>query len=395
MKNYLFFNDSQSLHLRPFTFTRPASLIRVGILTIAQKWEAFTAESISFIQTDYLNIKYKASFNTQCNNVLLNSRVLPSRELFVAINTLKENSLLQYNNTIIAINIGNKAIVAKDFDVEHYSNFEKIQYQNPIVEIQNVWDIFAKNELAINSDFELITYNRLSEPISTSNTVIRPDKIFIEKGAKVECCILNASTGYIYIGKDSEIMEGTIVRGALALCEGATLKLGTKIYGPTTIGPHCKVGGEVNNSVLFGFSNKAHDGFLGNSVIGEWCNLGADTNNSNLKNNYSNVKIHDYVSNALIDTGLQFCGLFMADHAKCGINTMFNTGTVVGVASNVFGADFPPKHIKNFSWGGSQNIEAFKMEKAIELAQRVYKRRAMDFDETEQQIFKSIEQLNL
>lgn len=257
--------------------------------------------------------------------------------------------------------------------------------------LNNVWELFQKNAEAIKSDFALLTKNRTSQPLSNTVTVIGDKNlVFLEEGAKAQACILNTSGGPIYLGKDAEIMEGSVVRGPLALCEHSALKLSTKIYGATTIGPHCKVGGEVNNSVIFGYTNKAHDGFLGNSVIGEWCNLGADTNNSNLKNNYSNVKIFNYNKNKQIDTGLQFCGLIMGDHSKSGINTMFNTGTVVGVGSNIYGGGFPNTVIPNFSWGGSGGFENYRLEKLFETAERVYERRGLKFGEVEKQILTSV-----
>jgi len=216
------------------------------------------------------------------------------------------------------------------------------------------------------------------------------EHIFVEEGAKVECAILNASTGPIYIGKDAEIMEGAIVRGPLALCEHAALKMGAKIYGPTTIGPHSKVGGEVNNSVIIGYSNKGHDGFLGNSVLGEWCNIGADSNNSNLKNNYAEVKLWNYPQERFVNTGLTFCGLIMGDHSKCGINTMFNTGTVVGVNANIFGSGFPRNFVASFSWGGAAGFTTYKTADAFEVAARVFDRRGMVFNETEQEILQHV-----
>jgi UDP-N-acetylglucosamine diphosphorylase/glucosamine-1-phosphate N-acetyltransferase len=257
--------------------------------------------------------------------------------------------------------------------------------------VENVWDIFSKNGDAIKADFDLITRGRTSQPLSTSNTVIGDAKqIFLEEGAIVEASILNTNAGPIYIAKDSEIMEGSVVRGPFSLGEHAALKLSTKIYGPTTVGPHSKVGGEVNNSVIFAYSNKGHDGFLGNSVIGEWCNLGADTNNSNLKNNYGNVKLYNYAQDKMIDTGLQFCGLIMGDHSKCGINTMFNTGTVVGVGANIFGGGFPPTHIPSFSWGGADGMEEYKFDKMIETANRVYARRNLTVDAVEKDILEKV-----
>lgn len=243
--------------------------------------------------------------------------------------------------------------------------------------------------MALEQDFKLLTKGRKSAKLSKTNTVLG-NQIFIENGANVECSILNSTNGPIYIGKDAEVMEGTIIRGPFALCEGASTKMGAKIYGPTTIGPHSKVGGEVSNSVIFGYSNKGHDGFLGNSVIGEWCNLGADTNTSNLKNNYSSVDIYDHATQKMVPTGLTFCGLMMGDHSKCGINTMFNTGTVVGVCANIFGGDFPPKFIPSFSWGGSKGFMTYQLDKAFETAEKVFERRHKIFNETEKGILKKV-----
>jgi UDP-N-acetylglucosamine diphosphorylase/glucosamine-1-phosphate N-acetyltransferase len=250
-------------------------------------------------------------------------------------------------------------------------------------EVLHPWDIFRLNGLAIESDFDLITKGRKSQPISNTNKVLNAERVFVEEGAVVECAVLNAQTGPIYIGVNAEVMEGSLIRGPFALCEGATLKLGAKIYGPTTIGPYSKAGGEINNSVIFGNSNKAHDGFLGNSVIGEWCNLGADSNTSNLKNNYTNVKLWNYIKQGFVDTGLQFCGLIMGDHSKCGINTMFNTGTVVGVSANIFGDGFPRNFIPSFSWGGAQGFTLYKTEKAFETAQKVLARRGQELNKVE------------
>lgn len=250
---------------------------------------------------------------------------------------------------------------------------------------------FSKNAEALKADFELITKNRTSQPLSNTVTVIGDRSlVFLEAGAKAEACILNTTSGPIYLGVDAEIMEGSVVRGALALCEHSALKLSTKIYGATTIGPHCKVGGEVNNSVIFGYSNKAHDGFLGNSVVGEWCNLGADTNNSNLKNNYGNVKLYSYAQKKQVDTGLQFCGLIMGDHSKTGINTMLNTGTLAGVAANIYGGGFPATYIPNFSWGGSTGFETYRTDKLFETATKVFERRGKVFDQLEKDILNHV-----
>ena len=269
-------------------------------------------------------------------------------------------------------------------------HFEIIESEDKPLVLNFLWDIFSKNDSAIRDDFSLLTEGRKSQPISSSNKFAGSQQIFIEKGAVVECSVLNATNGPIYIGKNAEVMEGCLIRGPFALGENAVLKMGAKIYGATTIGPYCKVGGEVNNSVFQSNSNKAHDGFLGNSVIGEWCNLGADTNNSNLKNNYANVKIWSHATEEMVDTGMQFCGLFMGDHSKSGINTMFNTGTVVGVNANIYGSDFPIHFVPSFSWGTAQGFSDYRLEKALEVAERVMARRNQKLTTSERKILSHI-----
>jgi UDP-N-acetylglucosamine diphosphorylase/glucosamine-1-phosphate N-acetyltransferase len=375
--NYILFDDKNRINLLPFTFTRPVADIRIGILTIREKWELLLKEKTSTKTENYLSRKFPLKQDVK--NIWINGAVCPNEQLIMEIKDLKLNQVLLLSDVIIACN-------ADNFNINNLSSFEKIESHSQFLRIENVWDIFSKNEAAIKADFDLITKSRTSQPISTSNQVIKPENIFIEEGAKVECSILNASSGPIYIGKDAEIMEGSIVRGPFALGEHSTLKLGAKIYGPTTIGPHSKVGGEVNNSIIFGFSNKAHDGFLGNSVIGEWCNIGADSNNSNLKNNYAQVKLWNYNKERFVNTGLTFCGLMMGDHSKCGINTMFNTGTVVGVNANIFGAGFPRNFVPSFSWGGAAGFTTYKLTDAFDAASRVFERRGMVFNETEQAI---------
>jgi UDP-N-acetylglucosamine diphosphorylase/glucosamine-1-phosphate N-acetyltransferase len=376
--NYILFDGDNRVNLLPFTFTRPIADIRVGILTIREKWEYWLKEKTSTKTESYLSKKFP--LRTTSENVWINGSVCPTQQLVEEIKKLKKGQTLLLSDLLIACNTDSLR------GLENIGSFEKTETKSHFLRIENVWDIFSKNEEAIKSDFELITKGRKSQPISTTNQVIKPENIFIEEGAKVECAILNASTGPVYIGKDAEIMEGAIVRGPFALCDHSTLKLGAKIYGPTTIGPHSKVGGEVNNSVIFGFSNKAHDGFLGNSVIGEWCNIGADSNNSNLKNNYAPVKLWNYNKERFVNTGLTFCGLMMGDHSKCGINTMFNTGTVVGVNANIFGAGFPRNFVPSFSWGGAAGFTTYKLTDAFEVASRVFERRGMVFNETEQEI---------
>ena len=382
--NYILFDDTTWQNLLPLTFTKPVSEIRFGILTITEKWEIYLSGKLTFQTQDYLSVKYKSSYTN--NAVFINGNICPTAELLAQINNLEFNKGIKNGTTLIAF----RSNQASPINIE-----EALAHSEQIVinylSVENTWDIFSKNGEAIKQDFELLTRDRISKPLSSSNKVIGDsDLVFLEEGAVVEAAILNTKSGPIYIGKDSEIMEGSVVRGPFALCEHSALKLSTKVYGPTTIGPHSKVGGEINNSVVFGFSNKAHDGFLGNSVIGEWCNLGADTNNSNLKNNYGNVKIYSYAQQKMVDTGLQFCGLIMGDHSKCGINTMFNTGTVVGVGANIFGGGFPPTHIASFSWGGAEGIEEYKFDKMIETANRVYARRSLTMSAEEKQILQMV-----
>lgn len=366
----------------PLTFTRPLSEIRIGILTIKEKWDLCLGMTCSYYSEPYLRKKYPADLHA--HTIFISSKFLPNKDIGHLLKNLLPNQALYKGDQLLAYRGDLKHL-------EEHSFMQKIQYEKDLLEINNVWDIFQKNAEAIGIDFEMITHNRKSTPLSDSVTVIGDrNLIFLEEGAKAEACILNTSAGPIYLGKDSEIMEGSAVRGPLALCESSTLKLCTKIYGASTIGPHCKIGGEVSNSVIFGYSNKAHDGFLGNSVLGEWCNLGADTNNSNLKNNYGEVKLFNYEKDKQVGTGLQFCGLIMGDHSKSGINTMFNTGTVVGVGCNIYGGGFPSTHIPDFSWGGSRGLETYRLEKLFETAEIVYKRRAVPFTENDREILKAI-----
>lgn len=358
----------------PLTFTRPLSEIRIGILTIKEKWEQSLGVTASWKTQDYLSKKFPATTGA---GIFINSTFCPDINLAKAVKTLKPGEVLCAADQQIAFN-------GKPGEV---STYKHIDYSLKTLQINTVWDIFQKNTEALKLDFELLTHNKKSQPLSASVTVVGDrNLIFVEPGAKAEACTLNTTGGPVYIGQDAEIMEGGLVRGPFALCEHSVLKMGAKVYGATTIGPHCKVGGEVSNSVIFGYSNKAHDGFLGNSVIGEWCNLGADTNSSNLKNNYGNVKLFNYSKNKQVDTGLQFCGLIMGDHSKAGINTMFNTGTVAGIGCNIYGGGFPNTIIPNFSWGGSGGFEDYKLEKLFETAEKVYERRGLQFSDAEKEI---------
>ena len=385
MTNYILFDDSRS-DLLPLTFTRPVADLRIGILTIREKWEYYLKSSTSSKTEDYLSGKYKTLLSD--DNLFINGSILPDHKLVAAIQSLKSNQYLVKANIIIAANFTKEESASFSNDISKANNI--IQYQEDYTKISFLWDIFSKNGKAIEEDFKLLTTGRKSAPISTTNKVASPDNIFIEEGAKVEFATLNASTGSIYIGKDAEVMEGCLIRGSFALCDHAILKMGAKIYGPTTIGPYSKIGGEVNNCVVLGNANKAHDGFLGNSVIGEWCNLGADTNNSNLKNNYSEVKLWNYTNEKFIPTGLQFCGLVMGDHSKCGINTMFNTGTVVGVSANIFGSGYPRNFIPSFTWGGPQATSVYPFDKAIETAEIVLKRRNIELTNIDKKILEYI-----
>ncbi len=384
--NYILFDDSNRINLLPLTYTRPVADIRIGILTIREKWEKLLGVKTSSKTEEYLSIKFPTEFSIDTDNIWINGAYCPNSKLMEEIKSLKPKEALLEMGVVIATNAGS----SKDNNIFFAENFTKYESHAKPLRVENLWDIFSKNGAAIKEDFELLTAGKKSLTLSKTNQVIGVENIFVEEGAKVECAILNASTGPIYIGKDAEIMEGSIVRGPFALCEHSTLKLGAKIYGPTTIGPHSKVGGEVNNSVIFGYSNKAHDGFLGNSVLGEWCNIGADSNNSNLKNNYAEVKLWNYNKERFTPTGLTFCGLIMGDHSKCGINTMFNTGTVVGVSANIFGSGFPRNFVPSYSWGGAAGFSTYKIKDAFEVATRVFERRNMNFDETEQNILSHI-----
>ena len=385
MTNAVLF-DFNRRSLLPFTFTRPTSEIRVGIWTIKEHWEALLEQPVSYLTEEYLTGKYPVWKESE--NLFLNGNIIPNTPLVNAARELSLGQRLIKNGVPLAA-------YAEGWPdpLYPYGRFRDIEFDGEIGIIRNLWDIFTQCGVHIQNQFNLITKDRKSQPLSPTNRIIGNGKVFIEEGAKVECSVFNTEAGPIYIGKNAEVMEGCLVRGPFVLAHHATLKMGAKIYGPTVIGPHCKVGGEVNNSVFFGYSNKAHDGFIGNSVIGEWCNLGADTNNSNLKNNYSEVQVHSIKSGKLVPTGLKFCGVFMGDHAKCGINTMLNTGTVIGVGANIFGSGFPPKFVPSFSWGGFNSSESFQIDKAVALAREVFSRRSVEFDQTEEKLMRTVYEL--
>jgi UDP-N-acetylglucosamine diphosphorylase/glucosamine-1-phosphate N-acetyltransferase len=379
--NYILFDGPNRAALLPFTYTRPVADIRIGILTIREKWELYLGVTTTTVTEDYLSDKYPMVEMEQ--NIMINASYIPNEALVNQIKNLKENQAIFDGDTMVAF------YSLEDQEID-FNTFKTVKLKGTLLKVETTWDIFSKNGEAIEADFKLLTANRISAPIPEQTVAFNSEAIFIEDGAVLPLCVLNATNGPIYIGKNTEIMEGSMVRGPFALCEGSTLKMGTKIYGPTNVGPYSKVGGEVNNSVFFGYSNKGHDGFLGNSVIGEWCNLGAGTNNSNLKNNYAEVRLWSYETENFAKTGLQFCGLMMGDHSKCGINTMFNTGTVVGVSANIFGSGFPRNFIPSFSWGGANGFSTYRTTKAFEVAVEVMKRRDFEFSTQESAILEHV-----
>jgi UDP-N-acetylglucosamine diphosphorylase/glucosamine-1-phosphate N-acetyltransferase len=383
--NYILFDGEVREALLPFTFTRPVADIRIGILTIREKWEKYLGYTTTTVTEEYLSQKFPMVEVE--NNVMISSAYLPNEILVEMIVNLEPMQAVVYEEDIVAFYVQD---TQEEVDFDRY---EMLVYETELIKIAHTWDIFQKNDDVLRADFDILTEGRISQPIPKSNNVIAPENVFIEEGAKLEFVTLNASTGPIYIGKDAEIMEGSVIRGPFALCEHAQVKLGTKIYGATTVGPHSRVGGEINNSVIFGYSNKGHDGFLGNSVLGEWCNLGADTNNSNLKNNYAPVKLWNYELNEYENTGLQFCGLMMGDHSKSGINTMFNTGTVVGVSSSIFGGGFPATFLPSFTWGGIDSSEVYNVDKAIETMKIVMSRRSVDLTPEDEDIIRYLAEI--
>jgi UDP-N-acetylglucosamine diphosphorylase/glucosamine-1-phosphate N-acetyltransferase len=383
--NLILFDEPEiRQNLLPFTFTRPVADIRVGILTIAEKWVYYAKKQVSFLTQEYLQPKFPD--HTTAENVYVNGGVMPDAFLWTEIQALLPGEALMREGRLVAINSGADFFNTPANLFEHEPATRR-ELAEPHVTLQNTWEIFLFNANQIRSDFKLVSAGRQSQPVNDAHTIVYgQENIFIEEGVKIRAAILNAESGPIYLGKNSEIQEGALIKGPFALCEGSTVNMGAKMRGDNTVGPHSKVGGEISNSVILGYSNKGHDGFLGNSVIGEWCNLGADSNTSNLKNNYANVKLWDHGKGGFKDTGLQFCGLMMGDHSKCGINTMFNTGTVTGVSANVFGSGFPRNFIPSFAWGGPAGFETYQLRKVFEVAEKVMARRGKPFDQVEKDI---------
>lgn len=386
--NLILFDDHRVDDLLPLTFYRPAAMLLTGILTTARRWEILTGLQAKYSTRAYLQPKFP--FQSKDDNLLINGRLVANEAMVSRINHLPPGEALRTHETLLAARTTAVVGAINDLLTEQMEKATEISDEIPIL-IQNPWDLFTGNDKSIAFDFNLLTKGRKSHPISKTNTVIGPHPVFLEKGVKMECAILNTFNGPVYLAENSEVMEGTVIRGPFALGEGSVVKMLAKIYGPVTTGPYCKIGGEINNSVFLGYSNKAHDGFLGQAVIGEWCNLGADTNNSNLKNTYETVKMWSYTQQRFVKTGLRFCGLIMGDHSKCGINTMFNTGTVVGVNCNVFGAGYQRNLIPSFSWGGGHHpFSHFNLEKSFIVADTVFKRRNLLFSETDKSIMNAI-----
>ncbi|MBN2615085.1 MAG: GlmU family protein [Bacteroidales bacterium] len=382
--NYILFDGPSREQLLPFTFTRPVADIRSGILTLREKWEFLLGQETSSLSQDYLSEKFPLKLESE--NILIDGSIVPNEALLAQVQNLEPGTALVQHEKKLAV-----CVKADEVHEWEKLRFREIPVKESVTTINQVWDIYALNHQLILQDFQWITRGRKSQPLSDSNFVQGdPSLIFLDEGAKVEFAFLNTNDGPIYIGKDAEVMEGSKIRGPFALCEHATVKMDAKIYTGTTIGPHSKVGGEISNSVIFGYSNKGHDGFLGNSVLGEWCNLGADTNISNLKNTYDMVKLWSYPEQRFVNTGQQFCGLMMGDHSKTGINTMFNTGTVVGVSANIFGEGYPRNFIPSFSWGGKQGMSPYNLKKAFQVAEAVMARRDKAFDEVEKHILNHI-----
>ncbi|MCO5230211.1 MAG: GlmU family protein [Chitinophagales bacterium] len=386
--NIVLFDSKERYSLLPFTYTRSVADIRIGILKIIEKWNIYLQSDCSVLTLPYLQNKY--TLKSESSSIYINASILPDNDISNEISNLPLGTILKgKDEQIIAAHLENPVE-----DLEQLNNYFSTNiyqfYPHSYFALHHPWDIFTYNDDQIRKDIKVLQLEPNGHLLESDNKISNPENIYVEEGAKAYWSMLNAKSGPIYLGKDSEVMEGSIIKGSFALGEHSVVKMGAKIYGETSIGPYSKVGGEIGNSVIFGYSNKGHDGYLGNSVLGEWCNLGADTNNSNLKNNYSTVRAWSYNSQKEISTGLQFCGLMMGDHSKCGINTMFNTGTVVGVSANIYGGNFPPKFIPSFSWGGSDGLVDYDLDKALETAQKVMERRQIQLNDIDKAILAEV-----
>ena len=379
--NYILFDGEYRDNLLPLTFTKPVADLRVGILTIREKWEKHLGFTTTTITEEYLSEKFPMVEMEE--NIMINASFLPTLSLVEMVSKLKASEAIYKSGELIAF-------FAKEQEEIDFETFQKYEYAEDLIQIKHSWDLFSNNGVALEADFDLITEGRESAPIPETVHCMNKERIFLEDDVDIEIAVLNANKGAIYIGKNAEVQEGSMIRGPFAMGAYSVVKMGTKVYGPTSLGPKCKIGGEVNNAILSGYCSKGHDGYLGNAVIGEWCNIGADSNNSNLKNNYANVKIWEYSQERFVDTGLQFCGLIMADHSKCGINTMFNTGSVIGVSANIYGSNFPRNFIPSFSWGGAAGLKTYSLVKAFETMDLVMRRKNEEFTAEDQKIMEHV-----
>jgi UDP-N-acetylglucosamine diphosphorylase/glucosamine-1-phosphate N-acetyltransferase len=392
MRNIILFDDDNWKNFLPLTFTRPIGELRVGIDTIREKWESALKGNVSYITKEYLSHKFPINIDKE-ENILISGSVLPTPRLLAMINELSINQALLLNDNLIAARLDSDQFtkVTENEELDTIKGIDLSKSSESIIMMNNIIELFTSLDSQIREDFTRLTTKRSSQPLPNSNTLIgKESELFIEEGANIEACILNTKTGPIYIGKNVTIMEGSMLRGPLALLDGTAVKMGAKIYGPTVIGKKCQVGGEVNNVNMFNFSNKSHEGYLGNAILGEWCNIGADTNASNLKNNYEEVKIWSYVTNRFEKTGLQKCGLIMGDHSKTGINTMLNTGTVVGVNANIYGDGFPRNFVPSFAWGGASGFITYQIDKAIDTATKAMKSKGVEISEGDKIMLKDV-----
>ncbi len=383
MKVLLFDDAVLRQQLLPFTFTRPVADLRVGIMTIHDKWGHYLPADFGFATSSYLSSRFpaiQASF-------WINGAVCPDTSLAEAIQLLSPGQGIYMDDVLVAAHAPGTDWRPED------SGLERIAYPHSVVLIDRPWKIFQLNAAELQKDFDLLTKDRESAPITDKHTVVYGrENLFLEEGVSIRAAIIDAEKGPVYLGKNSTVMEGAIIKGSLALMEGATVSIGAKLRGDSTVGPYCKVGGELSNTVMHSYSNKGHDGFLGNAVVGQWCNLGADTNCSNMKNNYSPVKVFDHHTGSFTDTGGTFCGLLMGDHSKTGISTMLNTGTVVGVSANIFGTGFPRQFIPSFAWGGAAGFSTFKIDKVFETAEAMMSRREVIMNDEDKAILQQIYQ---
>jgi len=377
------------INLYPLSLTRAIADLRIGTLTIAEKWTKWLNLPVSYFTESYLQQKYPL-ITVDEETLVISSNICPDESLCAMISALKQGDRLYDNKRFIAARTTISDL--KDLAPHGFIQYKPIVYTKQYTCITYPEDIFMQNGIEIKKDFDLLRKGRNSAKLSETVTVLGDD-IFVEEGAVATCCTINTLQGPVYLGKDSEIWEGALIRGPFSLGEQSQVKMGTKIYSNVTVGPGSRVGGELNTCVIWGNSSKGHEGYLGSAVMGEWCNWGADTNNSNLKNNYRDVKLYHYGLDQYRDTGLLYCGLIMADHAKSAINTAFNTGTVVGVAANVFGGLVPPAFVPDFSWGVGKDADVYALDKMFKTAELVFARRNRKFDLAEQQILKEVYQL--